>query len=466
MALAMLKLIIDRDRYDHDFVRDFTRGFEEFRDYLDTLSLENLSRWCGISIEQIQVLVDLFCSTEKISLISHTGLEYQYSALQNGRALFVLWAITNKLDKEGAIYLDVREVPTFVPYPVPREGAPLGAEQFPLFYGFMRCGQFSFVPKAVLEDDPYPVRGLLIVGGSPALSFPESRKWRRAYEKLECLIVLDRYLTEDARYADVVFPACSLFECPKEIVGPNGPLLIEASIPPVAEARNDLFIMQQIAERLGFGHLYPKDDAEMRAWLHTDTTPFVGDFCGKKGVEEWRYQKYKTGELREDGRPGFPTPSGKFEICSVLLEDYGFTPYPEYQDISSAFSFDANKFPFMMTTGARSNHRMGVFGPNIPEVAAVEPYPFADIAPEDAAELDIEDGEWVRVTTPFGSGKYKTRIFGMARHSIHIPHGGGSVYMSDAWHDGNVNDLCSLEQCDPLTGFVTIKTVPCRVDKV
>lgn len=67
LALAMLKKIIDSERYDKEFVRDYTRGFDEFRAYLDTLTAEQLSKWCGVSEELTEKLVDIFCSTEQIS---------------------------------------------------------------------------------------------------------------------------------------------------------------------------------------------------------------------------------------------------------------------------------------------------------------------------------------------------------------------------------------------------------------
>ena len=122
-------------------------------------------------------------------------------------------------------------------------------------------------------------------------------------------------------------------------------------------------------------------------------------------------------------------------------------------------------YPFTMTTGARSMHRMGVFGANLPGVAKVEPYPYMDLSPADAEELGITDGDWVQVTTPFGTGTFKTRLAGMTRHCIHIPHGGGSNYMPEAWKMGNVNELTSLDYNDPITGFPTMKSVPCRIEK-
>lgn len=90
LALAMLKLIINSGCYDKEFVRDYTRGFEEFKQYLDTLTIEQLSTWCGVSLDMINELTDIFCSTEKISLVSYTGLEYQLSGIQNNRAIFTL----------------------------------------------------------------------------------------------------------------------------------------------------------------------------------------------------------------------------------------------------------------------------------------------------------------------------------------------------------------------------------------
>jgi len=466
LALAMLKLIIDNERYDKEFVQEYTIGFDEFKEYLDSLTLEQLSTWCGVSIEKIQEITDIFCSTEKISLISYTGLEYQFSAIQNNRAIFTLWAITGKLDVEGGIYLNAKAVSTLQLRNLPTENKPVGIDEFPLFYKFSGEGQFCRFPKAVLDDEPYPMRALILAGGSPVLTFPNSSKWREVYKKLECLIVLDRYMTEDARFADVVFPASTLFETYKPVMGADGKIaLIEPVIAPVGECRDDALILAGIAKKLGVGEDYPETDEEFRNWLCETLPPYAGDFVGGNNNQPRVYKKYKTGNLRADGQPGFPTPSGKFEICSTILKENGFTPYPEYKDIRSIPELNRPEFPFTMTTGARSTHRMGVFGANIPGVAKVEPYPLMDISAKDAEELGIADDEWAKVTTPFGEGTFKAHVCGMAHSCIHIPHGGGSVYMPDAWRYGNVNELTSLEYNEPIIGFVAMKSVPCRVEK-
>lgn len=467
LALAMLKLIIDTKRYDEEFVRDYTRGFDQFKNYLDSLTLEQLSGYCGISVQDIRHLTDIFCSTEKISLISYTGLEYQLSGIQNNRAIFTLWAITGKLDVKGGIYLNCGNVPVFQPKELPEDNKPLGVDEFPVFYKFIGSGQFCRFPKAVLEDEPYPVRALMLVGGSPVLTFPESSKWRKVYEKLNCLIVADRFLTEDCRYADVVFPSCTLFETYKPVMGPDHQItLINPVITPVGECKDDAMILSGLAKKLGVGEDYPNTEEEFKDWLCQELPAYAGDFSSGQKQASRKYKKYKTGELRSDGQPGFPTPSGKFEICSTFLEENGFTPYPEYKDIRSIPELNKPDFPFTLTTGARSKHRMGVFGANIPGVAKVEPFPYVSISPFDAKEQGIADGDWTQVTTPFGSAVFKAKVCGMARHSLHIPHGGGSAYMPEAWRIGNVNELTSLDYNDPITGFVTMKSVPCRIAKI
>ena len=189
LALALLKVIVAEGRYDEGFVRDFTLGFDELAAYLDTLSLEVLSRQCGIPVDDVRRLAGILASTTRAPLVFYTGIEYQASALRNARAIWVLWAITGKLDAEGGVFFRMKGVGPFKAFSLDAlpEGAaePIGAREFPLFYRYIGQGDFIRFPHAVLEDDPYPVRGLLVTGGSPSTTFPDSATWKRAYAKLE-----------------------------------------------------------------------------------------------------------------------------------------------------------------------------------------------------------------------------------------------------------------------------------------
>ena len=463
LALAMLKKIIEEERYDKDFVEDYTRGFGEFREYLSGLEIGKLLKICGVSRERLDELTEIFCSTEKITLVSFTGLEYQPSAVQNGRAVMTLFAVTGKLDVEGGMYFTEKEIPVFRPKERDKENKLIGEEEFPIFCKVMERGQFSCFPKAVKEQYPNPVRGLIISGGSPILSFPEKHTWEETYKRLDALIIFDRYRTEDMRFADVIFPVSTPFEKWSTDVDQSGRTVVkEPAAAPAGECRDEVRVLMEIGRRLGIED-YPQTDDEFRNWLR--------DLAERKRQNEERklkkrvYRKYQTGLLRKDGKPGFPTPSGRFEIASSLLEENGFTAIPVYEDVSRIDETWKGEYPFIMTTGMRSMHRIGVFGPNIPQIAAVEKSPLMDIDPKDAQKLGIKEGEEVQVVTPFGEGMYKAHLCDMAEHSIHIPHGGGSIYMPGDWKERNVNDLTSLEYCDPISGFPVIKAVPCRIRK-
>lgn len=474
LAMAMLKLIIEEDRYDHYFVENFTRGFEEFRNYLSQKTLEEFSKNCGISVSDIRKLAELFCSTKKISLVSYTGLEYQLSGVQNNRAIQVLWAITGKLDVSGGLCFNAEHFPTTPILPFEQAKDYLGYNAFPLFVRMCAEPQMAAFPDAVLKGVPYPIRALIISAASPAVTYPDQPMWHEIYKKLDCLVVLERFMTEDAKYADVILPATSLFENQSvAMIPPAKTLTIMRNriIPPQGEAMNDAFIYQRIAERLGFGDKLPKNDEELELALVSGDTQFLQQVKSSPyGVQksmEPHYKKYESGLLRADGKPGFPTPSGKFEISSVYIEECGYTGYPEYKDIRELEGIDGKpgEYPFLLTTAARDSYRFSSFGANIPEIAKFTPQPMVDISPEDAKELGISDGDLLTIETVFGAKNYPARLTPMARKSIHVPYGGGSSYMPDAWKDGNINDICSWNHRDPLSGFLTFKSVPCKVYK-
>lgn len=95
-------------------------------------------------------------------------------------------------------------------------------------------------------------------------------------------------------------------------------------IEPLGEAKADVFILQGIAENMGFGDVYPKTKEELLLWMCKGDKELLENLIRNEyGVFEEKkitYYKYKTGKIRADRQPGFPTPSGKFEICSTYIQ--------------------------------------------------------------------------------------------------------------------------------------------------
>lgn len=110
-------------------------------------------------------------------------------------------------------------------------------------------------------------RGLLICGASPAIMYPNQQLWHEVYEKLECFVVLERYMSEDAKYADIILPSTTFYEYESIVNIRDGMRLRKQMIEPLGEAKADVFILQGIAENMGFGDVYPKTKEELLLWM-------------------------------------------------------------------------------------------------------------------------------------------------------------------------------------------------------
>lgn len=467
LAIAMLKYIIENELYDKEFVENWTRGFLEFAQYLKTVSIKRMSAYCGISVDNIKKLTDLFCSTRKAIYFMYTGIEYQLSAVQNCRAVHILWGLTGKLDVEGGMYFNKDKLDVHPLSSVKKNPERIGEKEFPFFTKILDMGQFVEVPKAVLNGEPYDVRGLYIAAASPMTTYPDYNLWKEVYNKLDFIAVNERFMSEDARYADVIFPATTYYENESIVGSPMGLVIREKMIEPVGEAKNDIHILKALADRMGFGEVYPgENDEETLRWMANGNDALIKKLKSKEplSAKPHIYKKYEKGILRADGEKGFPTPSGKFEISSSYIEMCGYTGYPIYKDIRDIMELGSvEEYPLVMTTGARSSIRFASFGPNIPEIAKAEPFPTVDISIKDAKEYGIRQGQLTEVKTVFGRKVYRANICEMASGCIHIPFGGGSTYMPKEWHEGNINEICSMNYHDELSGYLLYKSMPCQI---
>jgi anaerobic selenocysteine-containing dehydrogenase len=469
LFLAMLKSLIDSGDYDQEFATEYAQGFPELKNYLSTMNTTELLELCGVSPEDFEKLMALFNSTQAASVVFYTGLEYQPSAVQCVRALYTLWALGGKLDVAGGLLLEGAPFETVKEHCFTGGDLPVGAAEYPLFAALTGKGQFIEFPKAVLENKPYAVKALLLVAGSPILSYPDPALWVRVFEALELLVVVDRYMSEECRYADVVLPATTYFEnCSHELHKDGSIRLRQPVIPPVGEARNDVYILQSIAAGLGFGQALPENDEELidRAFAHDTAKVQVlrSETYGIPGPpRSSHFKKYASGKLRKDGKPGFPTVSGKFEIASLLLQKYGYDPLPVY---IHPYTEEDSDYPYYLTTGARSLYRYDSFGPNIADIDAQDKQATLDISPEDAAELGLKEGDKARIKTKSGELVLPVRFYAMHPRTVHVPVGGGSIFHSPGWRYSNANVLCDINAMDRVSGFAVCKAVPCQIEKI
>lgn len=478
LALGMIHVVIEEGLYDREFVEKWTAGFEELKAYVAQFTPTRVEQITFVPANEIRRTARALAKARGAALVSYTGLEYTNSGTQNIRAVLVLWALTGNLDVPGGKVVKMADSKFHVNQSMrlePPAGVdPIGKEKYPIYYLYRKEAHAMELPDAILHDHPYPLRAMLIVGSSIITAYPNPDLWRKSFAALDFLAVVDRFLTADAMYADVVLPATTLFERESYMVYERTVQLRQRVIQPQGEARSDWEIATAIADRLGYGHLYPQtaEDMLQQALAGTDLdleTLRRYPEGVQLSVPEQRYRKWELGLLRRDGKPGFETPSGQFEIASSVLARYGYDPLPVYAEPKEGPVSTpglARRFPLVFNSGARIQSDFRSQHHNIPGLLKLQPYPLVTIHPQDAAPRNIQTGDRVFVVTLRGKVRYTAWVSeDIVPGVIEANAGGGSPIASQPWRECNVNELTDSENRDPISGFPVYKALLCDVVK-
>lgn len=182
-----------------------------------------------------------------------------------------------------------------------------------------------------------------------------------------------------------------------------------------------------------------------------------------------RYRKYVGGELREDGKPIFETPTSKFEITSEWLRSFGYEPLPVYTEPAEgpiAAPELARRYPLVFNSGARTNFDFRSQHHNIPGLLNKLPLPLVHLHAEDAAARGIADGDPVWVVTPRGCAPFYACVStNIVRSAVEVNMGGGGPLGPQVWQEANVNTLTDFDYRDPISGFPVYKALLCDVVK-
>ncbi len=479
LALGLCNLIIKRGLYDHDFVENWTVGFDEFSDYTQRFPPDVVESITGIPAPTIELLAESIARAKGVAPVMYTGLEYSNSGVQSIRAVFTLWALTGNLDTPGSRCFSMPENI----FPINREGLianpdpknAIGRKEFPLYSYYRGESHAISIPRSVLDGIPYRLRSLIILGASLLTSWPQTSLWRRTLMELDFLVTIDVQLTADSAFADIVLPAAYLYE--HESYMSYGPVfrIREKVADPPGEARSGYRIMADLAGRLGYGHLFPQNQQEVLEYTLKGSGFSPEDVREKEGIvsfprQDIVYRKWEKGMLRPDGRPGFNTESGKFEITSSLLKEFGYPPLPLYSEpVESPLSRPdmLDEYPLVFNSGSRvrSDFRSQFHG--VESLVRDNPEPLVWIHPLDADRRHILDGDRVRITSPRGEVEMKARVTAdIVQGAIDASMGGGGPASVDPWKESNINECTDMGNFDPISGFPVYKALLCQIEKV
>ena len=467
LALSFLDVIISEDLYDKEFVQKNTIGFEKLAEHVKQYSPEEVAEITWIPADDIRKIARMYANAESASIVPGTcAIDQHLNGLQTGRAFAILQAVTGNIDLPGG----------WVNVPFPRLGSlhikveeePIGAAEHPLFYRLWGreapYGQTMYLTESILNEKPYPIKSMIVTGGNPVITLPDSNRIKQALEKLNLLVVIDLFMTETAKLADIVLPASSFVE--RSGVGyvyavTSGMpfmLLRKKLIEPLYESWSDWKFWSELGRRMGYSEQFPwqTDDEIVEYWLKTsgltveqltEQNPEGAFFAEKK------YDLGTRGEFR--------TPSGKIEFYSETLAKYGYDPIPVHVEPSQSPTSNpelAKEYPLILTTGARVQQYTHTQFKNVPSLRRKAPEPIAEIHPETAMQFDVSDGDMIAIKTLKGEISMRARTTkDLAPKLVSIPHG---------WDQANANELTALEPRDPITGYTELKALLCKIRKV
>ncbi|MEJ2723106.1 MAG: molybdopterin-dependent oxidoreductase [Deltaproteobacteria bacterium] len=489
LALGMLHVIIREELYDKEFVNKWTVGFEKLRKHVQDYTPEKVAQITWVPPELIRTAARFYAGHSPAHIEWGNAIDHQTNSFQAGRAISMLMALTGNLgipggEKEilGSGFRDAD--PDKASSQIGLRGRwsfelelrhNLSAEDRnrkvdPDLLPDFRYATPQSVVKAILEEDPYPVRAVFVTASNPLSSWPNLRKTYQAFKKLDFLAVSDMFMTPTAALADVVFPVASYLEFDGVQMPPMGNLAqMQRKVAQVGECRADHEIINGLAKRLGLGeHFWDQIDDFWNAVLEPagmtlEDFRTMGRFTG--GKKEKRYKKYEE--------EGFKTPSGKVELYSSQLETLGFEPLPVYHEppeSPDSAPETAKEYPLLCTTWKLSVYRHSG-GRQIPSLRRLHPEPLVIIHPETARKGGIGQGDWVFIETRRGRIKQKANLSAavdprvvVADHAWWFPEKEEKGLFG--YDEANYNVLTSDQP--PFSrevGSFTIRGVACRVYK-
>jgi formate dehydrogenase major subunit len=459
MLNALIHTIIEEGLYDRQYVQAHTQDFEQLREHIRDYSPEKMAPICGIDAATLRHVARTYARAEAAIIFWGMGISQHTHGTDNARCLIALSLITGQVGRPGTGLHPLRGqnnvqgasdaglIPMFYPDYQSVEGAAVRAKfealwQTPL--DDKRGLTVVEIMDAVHRDE---IKGMYIMGENPAMSDPDVEHARAALAHLEHLVVQDIFLTETAKYADVVLPASAWPEKDGTVSNTNRQVQMgRAALPLPGNTRLDWWIIQEIARRIGLDWTYthPRDVfAEMKQAM-----PSLDNITWER-LERESSVTYPCDAEDQPGNEivfgdGFPTASGRAKLVPAAIIPPAEEPDAEY--------------PMVLTTGRQLEHwHTGAMTRRASVLDELEPEAVASLAPAELRRLGIAAGEHIRVTTRRGTIELKARS-----DSAVAP---GQVFIPFCYAEAAANVLTN-PQLDPFGKIPEYKFCAAKVEPV
>jgi len=448
LALALIKFAIENRHITPGPVPG--QGWDAMKGMVLAVSIPDLLHPTGIEVSRFHQAASLIFANLPGWVQTGSGLELQPNGVQTVRAIASLLTLLDPEAVTAPLALPLTALPGIDRYPAMAE--PIGKAERPLFAANLGQGQGMYLPQAILSDQPYPIRALLVVGGNPLLTFPNTAMYQKAFKKLDFMAVFDLFMTPTAQQADLVFPAATFLENLELIdYGRMGQPHL-GLIRPVLDSGfgwPTWKFLFRLADALGLGALLPWQD-------NSDALTHRLAGSGITLADLFATPSSTVGYQREKPGDGWNTPDKRVHYFSQAVEKTGNPPLPTPDSFRLPYGTD-QEFPFWLSTGDRVPCYQHSQLRESPTCKATLPEPFVEMHLDAASRLGIGEGDRVRVATRDGSIDLGVSFSAEVRPDcLRLTHG---------WVAANANELTGLDILDSLSGFPWMRALPARIER-
>ena len=411
---ALLHVIVTEGWVDHGFVQNRTRDYEVLRAHVQAFTPERMAPICGIDAATLREVAHAYAHSPAAMMLWGMGVSQHVHGTDNVRCLIALASVTGQIGRLGTGLHPLRGqnnvqgasdaglIPMMLPN-YQRVSDPSVRQWFEQFWGQPLDAQPGYTVVEIMDkalapaDDPHKVRGMYIMGENPAMSDPDLNHARAALAALSHLVVQDIFLTETAWLADVVFPASAWPEKMGTVT--NTDRMVQMGRPALSlpgQAQLDLWIIQQMAQRMGLAWNYPGEQEGVAAVYEEMRQAMNGVLAGISWQRLWDASSVTYPCLSETD-PGqamvfehdFPTPDGRVRLVPA--------------DLISANELPDAEHPFVLITGRQLEHwHTGSMTRRSLVLDAIEPQATLSMCSADLKRLGLQAGEKVQVRSRRG----------------------------------------------------------------
>ena len=455
---SMMNVIIEEGLANEDFIRERTENYEALKANVAEYTPEKMAAITGIDANMVREVARLYATAKAAIIFWGMGISQHVHGTDNARCLISLALVTGQIGRPGTGLhplrgqnnvqgaSDVGLIPMMYPDYARVNDDDVRRRFEALWNTSLDPAPGLTVTEVMTSIHHGEIRGMYIEGENPAMSDPNVEHAREAMAKLEHLVVQDIFFTETASYADVILPASAFPEKTGTFTNTDRRVQLgRAAVDPPGDARQDLWIIQEVARRMGLDWNYagPADVfEEIRK-----ATPSMAGITWERLEKEGSL----TYPLEHEGDPGEPV---------IFIEDFPraggrglfapakFTRADELPDV---------EYPFVFTTGRMLEHwHTGSMTRRATVLDALEPDPVISVHPDDLAKLGVEPGGAITLASRRGT------LTGWARADRGMQR--GVLFMSFVYNEAAAN-LLTNDAVDPFGKIPEFKFCAVKVFK-